>query len=242
MLPGLSGSFFRPLATAYVLAILASLLVALTVTPALALMLLPGAHRHDDPPVVRWLKDRYRAFLPPMAGKPKQALVALTVTLGLTTVAVPFLGEEFLPNFREYDFLMHWVEKPGTSLPAMRRITVEAAKELRAIPGVHSFGAHIGRAEAADEVVGINFTELWIALDRGCRLRGDGGASAADRRWISRTSARSADVSPRAREGSADGRECDDSRQNLRARSRRIDGAGTESGRHHSDRSTAWPT
>ena len=61
---------------------------------------------------------------------------------------------------------MHWVEKPGTSLHAMRRITVEAAKELRAVPGVHSFGAHIGRAEAADEVVGINFTELWIALDQ----------------------------------------------------------------------------
>jgi CzcA family heavy metal efflux pump len=166
MLPGLSGSFFRPLATAYVLAILASLLVALTVTPALALMLLPGAHRHEDPPVVRWLKDRYRSVLPRMAGKPKQALITLGVTLGLTAVAVPLLGEEFLPNFREYDFLMHWVEKPGTSLPAMRRITVEAAKELRAVPGVNSFGAHIGRAEVADEVVGINFTELWIALDR----------------------------------------------------------------------------
>ena len=167
MLPGLSGSFFRPLATAYVLAILASLLVALTVTPALALMLLPGAHQHADPPLVRWLKDRYRAMLPAMTGKPGQALVVLTATLALTIAAVPFLGEEFLPNFREYDFLMHWVEKPGTSLPAMRRITVEAAKELRAVPGVHSFGAHIGRAEVADEVVGINFTELWIALDRG---------------------------------------------------------------------------
>ena len=165
MLPGLSGSFFRPLATSYVLAILASLLVALTVTPALALMLLPGAHRHEDPPVVRWLKARYRSILPPMTGKPRQAVLILAITLVLTAVAVPFLGEEFLPNFKELDFLMHWVEKPGTSLPAMRRVTVEAAKELRAVPGVHSFGAHIGRAEAADEVVGINFTELWIALD-----------------------------------------------------------------------------
>lgn len=166
MLPGLAGSFFRPLATAYVLAILASLFVALTVTPALALMLLPGAHQHQDPPIVRWLKTRYRSLLPQMTGRPKQAVLVLAITLVLTAVAVPFLGEEFLPNFKEYDFLMHWVEKPGTSLPAMRRITVEAAKELRAIPGVHSFGAHIGRAEAADEVVGANFTELWIALDQ----------------------------------------------------------------------------
>ena len=61
---------------------------------------------------------------------------------------------------------MHWVEKPGTSLDAMRRITVRASRELRAIPGVRNFGSHIGRAEVADEVVGANFTELWISLDR----------------------------------------------------------------------------
>ena len=78
---------------------------------------------------------------------------------------MPFLGEEFLPNFREYDFLMHWVEKPGTSIEAMRRITERASRELRAVPGVRNFGAHIGRAEVADEVVGPNFTELWISLD-----------------------------------------------------------------------------
>ena len=78
---------------------------------------------------------------------------------------MPFLGEEFLPNFREYDFLMHWVEKPGTSIDAMRRITERASRELMAVPGVRNFGAHIGRAEVADEVVGPNFTELWISLD-----------------------------------------------------------------------------
>jgi CzcA family heavy metal efflux pump len=166
MLPGLSGSFFRPLATAYVYAIVASLFVALTVTPALALMLLPGAHQEKDPPLVRWLKARYARMLPAMTEKPRLAVGVLAVTLALTAIAVPLLGEEFLPNFREYDFLMHFVEKPGTSLPAMKRVTVQAAKELRAVPGIHSFGAHIGRAEAADEVVGANFTELWIAMDR----------------------------------------------------------------------------
>ena len=83
----------------------------------------------------------------------------------MTAVTVPFLGEEFLPSFREYDFLMHWVEKPGTSIEAMRRITERASRELMAVPGVRNFGAHIGRAEVADEVVGPNFTELWISLD-----------------------------------------------------------------------------
>jgi Cu/Ag efflux pump CusA len=60
---------------------------------------------------------------------------------------------------------MHWVEKPGTSIEAMRRITERASRELLAVPGVRNFGSHIGRAEVADEVVGPNFTELWISLD-----------------------------------------------------------------------------
>ena len=84
---------------------------------------------------------------------------------GATAFVWTRLGEEFLPNFQERDFLMHWVEKPGTSLEAMTRITIRASKELRAIPGVRNFGAHIGRAEVADEVVGPNFTELWISID-----------------------------------------------------------------------------
>ena len=87
------------------------------------------------------------------------------VAFAATGWAVAGLGEEFLPNFQENDFLMHWVEKPGTSLEAMRRITVNASKELRAVPGVRNFGSHIGRAEVADEVVGPNFTELWISVD-----------------------------------------------------------------------------
>ncbi|MFC1596877.1 efflux RND transporter permease subunit, partial [Planctomycetota bacterium] len=77
----------------------------------------------------------------------------------------PMLGEEFLPKFQETDFLMHWVEKPGTSLEAMVRISERAGRELLEIEGVRNFGAHIGRAEVADEVVGPNFTELWISLD-----------------------------------------------------------------------------
>ena len=169
LLEGLAGAFFRPLALSYVLAILASLLVALVVTPALSLMLLPravgGARARGDAPLVRWLKTRYRRVLPPLMHAPRQAIATIAVALGVTAVAYPFLGEEFLPHFQEYDFLMHWVEKPGTSLNAMNRVTVLASKELRAVPGVRNFGSHVGRAEVADEVVGINFTELWISLE-----------------------------------------------------------------------------
>ena len=167
-LGGLAGAFFRPLALSYVIAILASLVVALVVTPALSLLLLAGAPaRDDEAPVVRRLKWWYARRLPSFVDRPARTTWTLGSALAATLLAVPFLGEEFLPHFREYDFLMHWVEKPGTSLEAMRRITVRVSRELRAIPGVRNFGSHIGRAEVADEVVGPNFTELWISVEPG---------------------------------------------------------------------------
>jgi CzcA family heavy metal efflux pump len=165
MLDGLAGAFFRPLALSYVLAILASLLVALTITPAMALLLLPKHLEHRESRLVGGLKARYRRLLPAFVDRPKTALGALGALLLVTALTVPFLGEEFLPSFREYDFLMHWVEKPGTSIEAMQRITERASRELMAVPGVRNFGAHIGRAEVADEVVGPNFTELWVSLE-----------------------------------------------------------------------------
>ena len=166
-LDGLAGSFFRPLAISYVLAVMASLGVALTLTPALSLLLLPGAAKadHKEAPLARLLKNRYRTLLPHLVDKPRWAAAVLLIVFVLSAATVPFLGEEFLPNFRETDFLMHWVGKPGTSLEAMQRITVTVSKELRAIPGVRNFGSHIGRAEVADEVVGPNFAELWISID-----------------------------------------------------------------------------
>ena len=166
VLPGMSGTFFRPLALSYILAITASLFVALTLTPALCLIMLPSAAlREKDSPLVSWLKRGYKVILPGLIRHPRWAILLLICMLGVSGAIIPLLGEEFLPKFKEYDFLMHFVEKPGTSVEAMDRITIRASKELRAIPGVRNFGAHIGRAEVADEVVGSNFTELWISVD-----------------------------------------------------------------------------
>jgi CzcA family heavy metal efflux pump len=165
-LDGLAGSFFRPLALAYVVAIVASLLVALSVTPALSLILLPGRASHrPDAPLSRLLRRIYRGVLPFLLRRPAWAGLTLVVAFTLTAAATTRLGQSFLPDFQETDFLMHFVEKPGTSIDAMRRITEQASKELRGIKGVRNFGSHIGRAEVADEVVGPNFTELWISID-----------------------------------------------------------------------------
>ena len=170
-LDGLSGAFFRPLALAYVIAIAASLFVALTVTPAMSYMLLTGRKAHaGDPPLTRLLKRGYRAVLPAFVARPWHCLAALVLAFAVTGGAAARLGQEFLPNFQETDFLMHFVEKPGTSVEAMHRVTAAASRELRVLEDengtklVRNFGSHIGRAEVADEPVGPNFTELWISI------------------------------------------------------------------------------
>lgn len=166
-LGGLTGTFFKPLALSYITAILASLVVALTVTPALSLILLPksAGRRQVEAPLTRWLKGQYRKLISRNFVSVRTAVFGIVVSITAVVTIVPQMGQELLPKFKEYDFLMHWLERPGTSLDAMNRITIRAANELQEVPGVRNFGAHVGRAEVADEVVGIDFTELWISLD-----------------------------------------------------------------------------
>jgi CzcA family heavy metal efflux pump len=163
---GLTGAFFRPLALSYALAVLASMVVALTVTPALSLLLLHRAPlERRQSPLVRWLQRGYAAVLGRVMRSPRPAMALVVVVILLGLGVLPALGQSLLPDFKERDFLMHWVTAPGTSHPEEVRITTEASKELRAIPGVRNFGAHIGQALAADEVVGIDFGENWISVD-----------------------------------------------------------------------------
>jgi len=156
---------FAPLGIAYILAIFASLIVALTVTPALCLVLLDKAALERESPLVGWLQRGYQALLSRIIQTPRAAYFGSGVVV-LAGIAVwPVLGQSLLPSFKERDFLMHWLTPPGTSHPEMYRMTVLASRELRSIPGVRNFGAHIGRALVADEVVGIDFTENWISVD-----------------------------------------------------------------------------
>ncbi len=165
-LDGLTGSFFKPLALSYTLAVAASMVVALTITPALALILLRKAPlRQTEPPLVRWLQRGYQALLSRIIRKPVRAYLAAGLIAIIGAIAIPQLGQSLLPSFKERDFLMHWVAQPGASHEEMVRISEQASRELRAIPGVRNFGAHIGQAVAADEVVGINFGENWISID-----------------------------------------------------------------------------
>ncbi|MGH8656590.1 MAG: efflux RND transporter permease subunit [Gammaproteobacteria bacterium] len=166
LLTGLTGAFFRPLALAYGLAILASLVAALTVTPAMALLLLARAPiERRESPVARWLQRGYTRILARVVQRPSWAYATVAVVMVAGAVVLPQLGQSLLPAFKERDFLMHWVGTPGMSHPEMVRITTLASRELMAIPGVRNFGAHIGQAPQGDEVVGMNFTENWISID-----------------------------------------------------------------------------
>jgi CzcA family heavy metal efflux pump len=164
-LEGLSGSFFRPLVLSYGLAVLVSMVVALTLTPALCLLLLAGQRLDSrEPPLMRVLKRAYLAVLAPLIRRPLPAVATLVVVTLAGAVAVPSLGSQLLPNFKERDFLMHWLTQPGTSVGEETRVSVLACKDLRQIPGVRNCGSHIGQALLADEVYGVDFGENWISV------------------------------------------------------------------------------
>ena len=162
---GLSGSFFRPLALSYGLAVLVSMVVALTITPALSLILMSrGALKPHDSPLVRGLKWGYGALLGRVIRTPAIPF-AVVAAVALTAVVVgPKLEQSLFPGFKERDFLMHWITPPGTSIKEERRIVTRASREMRAIPGVRDFGSHIGQAFLGEEIAGPNFGENWVSV------------------------------------------------------------------------------
>jgi CzcA family heavy metal efflux pump len=167
-LAGLSGSFFRPLVLAYALALLASMVVALTVTPALSLILFRSAKslEHGESPLVAPMKRGYERLLVRIMPRPRRAYAVVAVTTVAGLAVLPVLGQSLLPNFKERDFLMHWLAKPDTSLQEEVRTTKLVNAELLTIPGVRNAGSHIGNALLGDEPYGVYFGENWISVDR----------------------------------------------------------------------------
>src|SRR6478736_2196372 len=165
LLSGLTGAFFRPLAVSYTLAILASMAVALTVTPALCLILLHKAPMRRGSPVVRWLHRYYTVALARILARSRYVYVGSAVLIVAGVVATPALGQSLFPTFKERDFLIHWIAAPSTSAAEEQRTTIQVSKELRSIPGVRSFGSHIGQAFLGEEIAGVNFGEGWVSVD-----------------------------------------------------------------------------
>jgi Cu/Ag efflux pump CusA len=141
--------------------------VALTVTPALGLILLGNARLSPkDPPLMRVLKRGYTAVLRGVLKTPGYAFGAVVLVLALGAVIYPRLGQDLFPTFKEPDFLMHFVTKPGTSVAEQDRMVAGLQRKVLAIPGVTDAGSHIGQALLGEEVSGVNFSETWMSLSR----------------------------------------------------------------------------
>jgi Cu/Ag efflux pump CusA len=165
LLTGVQGALFRPLALSYILATMASLVVALTVTPAMTLLLLGSHHgRGAEAPVLTWLKRGYRRALSWSLSRP--ALfggAALVVCVGAAAI-VPSFGATFLPEFREGHYLVHMSAVPGTSLDESLRLGQRVTEVLRADPRVRSVAQRIGRAELSEDTWGTHYTEFEVSL------------------------------------------------------------------------------
>ncbi len=163
---GVSGAFFEPLALAYLLAVAASMLVALTVTPVLSLMLLgKGGRSAGEPPLLARLSGLYEDVLRRALAARRKLFVAAAVAVVGGTALWPFLGQSLLPALKERELLVNWTTAPGTSYAETYRITSRVSRELKTIPGVRNVGAHVGRAVTGDQVVGINSSQIWVSID-----------------------------------------------------------------------------
>ncbi len=164
-LTGLQGSFFAPLALSYLLAIFASLGVALTLTPALALLFfVRGVRESREPRLQRWLKSGYRRVLGVVMAWPK-TLVVMVVLLCLgAATRLPFLGEEFLPEFREGHFVLQVNTTPGTSLPEMLRLGARISEALLADARIATVEQQVGRAEQGEDPWGPHRCEFHVDL------------------------------------------------------------------------------
>lgn len=165
MLGGVAGRLFAPLGVAYLAAIGASLVVALTLTPALAALLLTRRTGSAHVPMQAarrlygWVLDRTARLGVVLLG------VALVLVVGMA-VSVPLLRTQFLPVFREQDMIAHYLAAPGTSIDTMLAIGVRAAAVLRRMPEVADVVEHIGRATLGNGHPDVNKAEVDITLSR----------------------------------------------------------------------------
>jgi CzcA family heavy metal efflux pump len=164
-LTGLQGSFFAPLALSYILAIMASLLVALTLTPALSYLLFDrGARKAEEPPLQHVLKAAYRRGLGFTLRWPRTIIVVVAVLCLATLTRLSSFGGEFLPEFREGHFVLQVFTAPGTSLPEMLRIGRGISAELLKHPNIDTVEQQVGRAELGEDPWGPHRCEFHVEL------------------------------------------------------------------------------
>jgi len=173
VLSGIEGKLFAPLGVAYIVSILASMLVSVTLTPVLCYYLLPKMKRleHDDSPVVKKLKQWDTGLLQWSFDHSKMVLGAGLLAVALAVAAVPFFARSFLPAFNEGTLTITAVMNPGTSLSESNRIGSLAEQLILQVPEVTQVGRRTGRAELDEHAEGVHYSEIDADLKKSARSR-----------------------------------------------------------------------
>lgn len=184
-LDGVEGRLFAPLGVAYITSILASLLVSLTVTPAMCAWLLPGAveaaarrmaqagaeiqpgAEAQETRLIRWMKVQDRRVLERLLPRPWPVFGAAALLVGAAALSVPWLGRSFLPPFNEGTATISFQAAPGTSLSESEALGLLAERLLLEIPEVRSTGRRTGRAEADEHAEGVHSSEIDVDFFSG---------------------------------------------------------------------------
>ncbi|MFZ5541959.1 MAG: efflux RND transporter permease subunit, partial [Pseudomonadota bacterium] len=172
-LPGIEGRLFAPLGIAYIVSILASMAVSMTVTPALAAYLLPRMKRleHGDSPLVTWLKRGDERLLAWSFPRARWLIGGAALAAALAAASVPFFPRAFLPAFNEGSLVLSLLFNPGTSLSEANRMGTAAEKLIAEVPEVVQVGRRTGRAELDEHAEGVHSAEIDVDLRRSERDR-----------------------------------------------------------------------
>ena len=174
-LPGIEGRLFTPLGLAYIVSILASMLVATTLTPVMCFWLLPGMKRldHGDSPLVRWLKALDKRLLHWSFRHARKLLAGAALAVVVAGVAVAWFPRAFLPPFNEGTLTVNVLLDPGTSLAESNRIGALAETLALQVPEVTQVGRRTGRAEQDEHAEGVHYTEMDVDLKASERSRSE---------------------------------------------------------------------
>jgi HME family heavy-metal exporter len=172
-LSGIEGRLFAPLGIAYIISILASLVVSITLTPVMAYMLLPTLRRlgEHESPLVRLLKRGNRAVLEPSFHHAPLLVTAVGFAVVVAAVAAFLLPRTFLPTFNEGTFTINALFNPGISLAESHRVGLIAERLILEVPEVKSVGRRTGRAELDEHAEGVHYSEFDVDLKRSSRSK-----------------------------------------------------------------------
>jgi CzcA family heavy metal efflux pump len=165
MMGGRPGAFFAPLVLAYAVAVVTAMVLAMTVTPALSLVVFGRGSARGESPLLGFLRPLYDRALSRVVVRPRAMVIGAAAAVAVAIAVTPLLGTSLIPSFKDRDLLVRLSAEPGTSNPRMTQIATQVTRELRSLPGVDNAAAQIGRAINGDQLVDVNSANVLVSID-----------------------------------------------------------------------------